>query len=109
MALHIIDNKPVDLTDREWEMYQQICASYDNPPSQRGRDLFCDLFESDDQGIILFLKPPSKRQTTFEVIFFVFSVMQAQQLRRMKEQADATVAKVNDKLAELEKRLSKKK
>ena len=56
--MHIIDNKKVALTQNEWDMYQSICKSYDRQ-NFKGEDLFKDLFETDDNGIIIFLKPPS--------------------------------------------------
>lgn len=108
MPLKIIDNKPVDLTDIEWQMYQDLCASYDNPPHQRGKDLFADLFETDEEGNILFLKPP-KRQTSFEIMFFIMSILQAQQLRRAQNRIDTLCAKVEAKLDELNKTSKSKK
>ncbi len=56
--IKIIDSKRVDMTHDEYQMYQNICESYDNPPSQKGKDLFIDLFETDENGLILFVKPP---------------------------------------------------
>lgn len=108
MPLKIIDNKAVDLTDIEWQMYQDLCASYDSPPSQRGKDLFVDLFEVDGEGNILFLKPP-KRQTSFEIMFFVMSILQAQQLRRAQNRVDELCAKVEAKLSEISKTSKSKK
>ncbi len=108
MVLKIIDNKAVDLTDIEWQMFQDLCASYDSPPAQRGKDLFVDLFEVDGEGNILFLKPP-KRQTSFEIMFFVMSVLQAQQLRRAQARIDMLCDKVEAKLDELNKTHKSKK
>ena len=108
MTIHIIDNKKVDLTDQEWEMYGSICISYDNPPSVRGKDLFADLFETDESGIILFLKPP-RRQTSFEIFFFLMSIMEAQHLRMFAQQIKDACTRVDEKLNELKEAKSKKK
>ena len=108
MSLHIIDNRPIDLTDVEWKLYEEICTSYDHPPGQRGKDLFVGIFETDDNGTILFLKSP-KRQTSFEILFFAMSVMQTQQLRRAQSQVDAACARIDAKLADLNRAVKTKK
>jgi hypothetical protein len=97
MPLQIIDNKKVDMTPDEWSMYQKIVRSY-TTMTNKGEDLFIDLFETDDQGIIIFLKPPSKRQTSFEVFLFLMSLMQHQHLRQMHAQIDEVVDLVKNKL-----------
>ncbi len=83
MGLQIIDNKKIEMTSDEWAMYQKIVKSYTSL-TNRGEDLFIDLFESDENGIIMFLKPPSKRQTSLEVFLFLMSLMQHQHLRLMQ-------------------------
>lgn len=85
--IRIIDNKKIDLTDDEFEMYLNICKSY-TTASHNGEDMFIDLFESGDDGVIIFLKPPSVRQTSLEVFLFLMSVMQHQHLRQMHKQID---------------------
>lgn len=97
MGLHIIDNKKVDMTQDEWSMYQKIVKSY-TTMTNKGEDLFIDLFETDDQGIIIFLKPPSKRQTSFEIFLFLMSLMQHQHLRQMHNQIDELCTQVKNKL-----------
>jgi hypothetical protein len=97
MSLQIIDNKKLDMTSDEWTMYQKIVKSYTSL-TNRGEDLFIDLFESDDNGIIMFLKPPSKRQTSLEVFLFLMSLMQHQHLRLMQKQVDDLCSQVREKL-----------
>lgn len=75
--LRIIDSKRVDLTDDEWSLYENICASY-----KQGKDLFRDLFETDDNGIIVFLKPP-KKMFSMEVVIFLQNLMIHQHLRKI--------------------------
>lgn len=97
MGLQIIDNKKLDMTSDEWTMYQKIVKSYTSL-TNKGEDLFIDLFESDDNGIIMFLKPPSKRQTSLEVFLFLMSLMQHQHLRLMQKQVDDLCSQVREKL-----------
>lgn len=53
MPFRIIDNKKVEMTEDEWSLYQKIVKSY-NSITNKGEDLFIDLFEVDDNGIIIF-------------------------------------------------------
>lgn len=97
MSLRVIDNKRIDLTDDEWVMYQKIVQSY-TTATNKGEDLFIDLFETDDKGTIVFLKPPSKFRTSFEVFLFLMSIMQHQHLRLMHKQVDEVVQEMREKL-----------
>ena len=97
MAIRVIDNKKVDLTPDESNMYDKIVQSY-TTATNKGEDLFQDLFESDKDGIIIFLKPPSKRLTSFEVFLFLMSIMQHQHLRLMRQQVDELCQEVREKL-----------
>ena len=75
------------MTNDEWNMYEKICHSYDDI-NFKGSELFMDLFETDDNGIIVFLRPPSTRKTSFEVFLFLISLMQNQHLRLVHKQVD---------------------
>lgn len=97
MSIRVVDNKKLFMTNDEWSMYQKIVKSYTVGPN-KGEDLFTDLFETDDGGIILFLKPPSKRRTSFEVFLFLMSLMQQQHLRLMYQQVDDLVIQIKNKL-----------
>jgi hypothetical protein len=97
MSARVIDNKKIDLTEDEWSMYQKIVKSYTNA-TNNGEDLFKDLFETDNNGIIIFLKPPTKFRTSFEVFLFLMSLMQHQHLRLMHQQVDEVVAQLKEKL-----------
>lgn len=107
MTIRVIDNKKIDITDDEWIAYQKICQSYDNPPSQRGSDLFMGLFESNDDGIIIFLKPPHNRMCTFEVYLFLMSLMQHQHLRLMHKMIEGLTKKVDEKIKLVDESLAK--
>jgi hypothetical protein len=101
-SIKIIDNRKIDMTDDEWQMYVAICRSYDRP-SFKGEELFRELFESDDKGRIVFLKPPSTRHTSMEVFMFISIIFQHQHIRFMHSQFDALWEKVKFKIDELEK------
>jgi hypothetical protein len=77
--LRIIDNKRIKLTESEFKLYQEICKSYDGP-KMKGADLFKDLFETDNNGIIIFLRPPNKTYTSMEVYLFIVNIMIHQHL-----------------------------
>ena len=93
MTIRIVDNKKVDMTDEEWNMYQKIVKSYTDLTG-KGEDLFIDLFETGGDGIIIFLKPPSKRRTSLEVFLFLMALMQHQHLRLMHQQMDEAIAEL---------------
>lgn len=97
MSVHIVDNKKLDMTDDEFLMYQKIVKSY-TTQNNKGEDLFIDLFETNNDGIIVFLKPPSRRQTSFEVFLFLMSLFQHQHLRLMHSQVDDLCTQVREKL-----------
>ncbi len=102
--MKIIDNKKIDLTEDEWAMYEKIVKSY-TTLTNNGEDLFIDLFETDKDGIIMFLKPPSKRQTSFEVFLFLMSIMQHQHLRMMHKQVDDICNQMKEKMNEITKKM----
>jgi hypothetical protein len=77
--LRIIDHKRIDLTESEYKLYQEICRAYDTPKF-KGEDLFKDLFETNEHGIIIFLRPPSKTYTSMEVYMFLVNIMVHQHL-----------------------------
>jgi hypothetical protein len=83
--IRIIDNKKIELTEHEYELYLKIVSSYDN-----GKDLFRDLFETDDDGIIVFLRPPS-RFFSMDVVLYVQNIMIHQHLRRIDKEASEAV------------------
>lgn len=87
------------MTDDEWAMYDKIVKSY-TTATNKGEDLFIDLFETDNDGIIIYLKPPSKFRTSFEVFLFLMSLMQHQHLRQMHKQVDEACKEIKEKLSD---------
>ena len=108
MAIKIIDNRKVDMTADEWNMYLAICKSYDRQ-NFKGEDLFKDLFESDDHGNIIYVKPPSTRHTSMEVFLFIAILMQHQHLRSMHNQVSIMCKKMQEKIDEFDKMKADKK
>lgn len=105
MSIRIVDNKKLEMTDDEYSEYIKICRSYDRK-FFRGDDLFKDLFESNDDGVIIYIKSITNKQFTFEVMFFMMNLMQNQWLRLMTKQVNQTLAAVNKKMIEVEKKLA---
>jgi len=100
MALRVVNNKRIDMTDDEWGMYHNIVKSY-TTTTNKGEDLFIDLFETDGAGIIIALKPPTKQRTTLEVFLFLMALMQHQHLRLMQNQIDDMCNQVKKKIADI--------
>lgn len=94
--IRIIDNKKVEMTNDEWNMYQDICKSYDRT-NFNGKDLFIDLFESDNDGILIMLRPP-KTYTSMEVFMFIMALMTQQHLRIAHAQVKKLCDDVRDRL-----------
>lgn len=113
MPIKIVNNKKLDMTVDEIAIFEKICKSYDDPPAVRGKDLFSDLFETDENGIIMFLIPPT-RQTTMEAMLFIQNIMLTQHLRinhemvvkavkEGKEAISAAVKRMDEAIAKLPK------
>ena len=103
--LRIIDNKKVDLTDAEYKLYQDICKSYDSA-HVNGRDLFIDLFETDQNGIIVFLRPPKSKFSSMEVYMFLVGVMIHQHLGVACDHVDKLATRMDEKEKDLDKKMS---
>lgn len=100
--IRIIDNKKIDLTDDEWSLYEQICKSYDvENRGVRGKDLFIDLFETNENGIIIFLKPP-QNYTSMEVYMFLVGIMIHQHLGIASDYIDRLAIKMDEKIKEID-------
>lgn len=104
MSIRVVNNKKLDMTEDEWTMYQKIVHSY-TTTTNKGEDLFMDLFETDGNGIIIFLKPPSKFRTSFEVFLFLMSLFQHQHLRLMHNQVSDVCNQMKDKMRELDEKM----
>jgi hypothetical protein len=106
MTIRIIDSKKVDMSDSEFDMYRNLCRSYDRQ-NFKGEELFRDLFQSDDRGRVLFIRPRGDRHSSFEVILFMFMVQQHQVLRNIDNQAKELFKEIRDKIAVLDEKIKK--
>lgn len=98
--IHIIDNKKVSMTQEEWDYYNTLCRAYDRQ-SFKGEELFKDLFETNNDGIIIFLKPPSSRYTSMEVFLFIVALYNHQHMRLMHGQLQELLNDARCKIADL--------
>jgi hypothetical protein len=98
-VMRIIDNKKVSMTNDEFSFYEEICNGYDRP-NFKGKDLFQDHFEVNDDGIIIFVKPPYKKYSSMEVFTFLISLMVNQQLRISQDQVITLIGEAKQKFAE---------
>lgn len=101
--LRVINNKRIDLTDDEFNAYQDICKAYSRENFD-GKELFRDLFETNEEGIIIFLKPPTK-MFSMEVVIFLQNVMLHQHLRRIYDEHNEEIKKVRELSAQLDEKL----
>lgn len=88
--------KKIAMTDFEYDEYKSICKAYDKP-FRKGESLFVDLFETNGEGRIIYIKSLGNRQSSFEVIFFLLSLMQNQWLRAMTKEVGIELKKVRAK------------
>lgn len=103
----IIDNKRILITDDEFNMYQKICRSYD-AQHRKGEDYFKDHFETNGEGIIIFVKPPHNKYSSMEIYCFLVSLMVNQHLRNMHDQGAKLIEEATLKYKELSDKLDAK-
>jgi hypothetical protein len=105
-TIRIIDHKKIWVTPDEYRYYEEICRGYDRP-NFKGEELFQDHFETNDDGVIIFVKPPHKRYSSMEVYTFLVSLQVNQQLRIVQDQVESLILeadkKFKEKLEEIEK------
>lgn len=105
--VYIIDHKKVLMTLDEFTCYQNLCREYDRP-NFKGETLFQDHFETDNSGFIVFVKPPSQKYSSMEVIYFLQSLMMQQHIRNMYRQCQTMVEETKQNLNNLFEEFSKK-
>lgn len=103
MTIRILDNQKIDMTDDEYTMFQKIVQSY-TVGLNKGEDLFSGLFRCNDQGIILYLIPPSKKHTSLEVFLFLQSLMMQQHLRLMHAEVSDVCCQLMEKIKEMDEK-----
>jgi hypothetical protein len=105
--IRVIDNKKIDLTEDEWKMYQSICSEY-TTPTFKGTDLFTDLFETNNEGVIVFLKPPKTKRTTLEAWLYLAAVYQHQHMRNLYKHVDDKLSELTNSFNSLKKEIENK-
>jgi len=91
-VIRAVANKPLELSDDEFEYYMQIVEAY-------GTSIFQDTFETDEEptspqhGWITIVKPPFNKTLPMGVVFFLFNVMLNQRVRKV----DTMMAKLEEK------------
>lgn len=96
--IRVIDHKKLDLTNDEFILYEKICKSYDSP-TFKGSDLFKNLFETNEHGIITFLRPPTTSYTSMEVWMFLVAVMIHQHIGSAINESDRISAENKKQVA----------
>lgn len=104
MSLRLINNKRIDLTDEEYKIYEQLCMSYSRD-NFNGKDLFNDLFETDNEGLIIFLRPPTQT-FSMEIIVFLQIIMTHQHLRKVYEEHNQAMEEMKNILNEIKEKSS---
>lgn len=88
-----LDNKPVDLSDEEWEYCKAIVVAF-------GLNVFQNTFEVIESeqdphyGWITIVKPPMSKNLPMGVIFALFNIMLNQRTRRLDDMLTKFEAKI---------------
>lgn len=102
--LRLINNKRIDLTQEEFDLYEQLCKTYSRDHFD-GKDLFVNLFETDKDGLIIFLRPPTAT-FSMEIVIFLQNIMTHQHLRKIYKEHEEALKEFNE-LKELLNQLRK--
>jgi len=73
-----IGYQKVDLTQLEYEYYQKLVEQYSDD-KQSGEVYFRDLFDTDDDGIIIMIHPT--KSIPWAILFFIQNLMINQNMR----------------------------
>jgi hypothetical protein len=92
----IIDYKKVDMTSEEEVYYKRLVEEF-TLGMVNGKDQFRDLFDVDDDGIIIMIHPPIKRQVGWGVLFFIQNLMISQHLRKMEKRIECFINEYKEK------------
>ncbi len=107
MTLRILNNKRIEMTEDEYRIYEGIVESY-SKDNFDGKQLFDNLFETDKDGLIVCLKPPTKT-FSFEVVTFLQNLMLHQHLRKIYSDFSSEIKEVRELKNELKELISKAK
>lgn len=94
--IKMIDNNVVDISDEEYEYYEQLEKVF-------GKNVFANSFRSNADGRIMAVTPSTTEPTSLAIIFFLLNLSMNQRLRDI----DMTLKKIDDlskRITELENR-----
>jgi len=83
MTRQIVDHKSVDMTEDEFTYYRKLVGEF-TIGMLNGKDQFHDLFDVDEDGCIMSIHPPIRKEIGWGVLFFVQNLMINQRLRRIE-------------------------
>lgn len=104
VSMKIIDGKKILLTEDEFNLYKTIVKNY-TTQTNKGEEYFEDLFFTNDKGIIIMLKPPSHKQTSFEILAFLQNIFLQQHVREIYNLVDNVCDQMKNKMKEMDKKL----
>lgn len=81
IATKVIANKRVSISEEEYKIFLSICENYKD---YGGEILFNDLFETNSNGVITLIIPPTNK-IPIDVYLFVMTLQQSQMLRHMEQ------------------------
>jgi hypothetical protein len=90
-VIRAIANKRLDLTDEEYDVYNQIVSVVD-------KSEFNNVFITDNNGRIKAIFPPIDQQISMVVVYFLFNIMINQRVRKIDyliDDMEALKAKIN--------------
>jgi len=103
MPLRIIANRRIELTEDEWKYYQEMCNHYIS-----GKELFNNLFETNESGLITFLRPPDGK-FSMEVVLFLQNIMVHQYVRKMYREHQEVLNELKSELQKISSKVEPKK
>ena len=90
VAKYIINFKSVEMNEEEHKYYEELVKSF-STPEKSGKNYFRDLFDVDEDGCIMFIRPPLKMEVPWAVLVFLQNLMINQRLRRMEKKVEGFV------------------
>lgn len=76
--IRAVGNKRLNLSDSEYDYYKKLQDEF-------GQQKFLKLFDTDKNGFIISVTPPTDAVTPIGVIFFILNVMMNQRVRILDE------------------------
>ena len=84
MTIRIVDFKRLDMTDQEFEYYNQLVEAFSDD-SYSGKQQFHDMFDVDNDGCITMIRPPIGKEVGWAILVFLQNLMINQRLRRLEK------------------------